>query len=246
MIFLELVPKDIHKLIDQSQWALNSFHDIHGINVPDILQVDNRSYDVCQHLANANVRSIPHIRICDFSMKDLYHLCETLQNANIVNVLLISGDVSPNPFHTIHNHNIIEVIKLLTKTYPDLSIYAAHDPYRQCLKEEFIYSQKKLDAGAKGLFTQPIFDVNLANILLDQCMPCEWFIGVSPVLTERSYNYWIHRNKVVFPSDFNLSVAHNIGIAKNIIQLCKEKNQNNYIMPITCPLSPYLDHIFST
>jgi methylenetetrahydrofolate reductase (NADPH) len=196
-------------------------------------------------LAKETIHCIPHIRTCDFSIEALHDLCQTLRRATIEKVLLISGDPPPNPLQPIYNHNIISIIKELSTAYPDLSIYAGHDPYRQSFKEEFNYSQKKLDAGAKGLFTQPLFDVNLVNLLLGQCQPCEWFIGISPVLTETSYNYWTSRNNVVFPPDFNLSLDYNITIAKAIIEQCKEKNQHNYIMPITCKLSPYLDLILN-
>lgn len=245
MVFLELVPTEINKLINDSHWAMNSFPQINGINVPDILRINNRSYTACEYLAKENINCIPHIRICDFSTEELHQRCQNLLMANIQNILLISGDPPPNPLQPVYKHNIISVIKELSAAYTNLSIYAGHDPYRQSFKEEFSYSEKKLAAGAKGLFTQPLFDVNLVNILLDQCNPCEWFIGISPVLTEKSYNYWTSRNNVVFPPHFNLSLNYNIKIAKDIIQQCKEKNQHNYIMPITCKLSPYLDLILN-
>lgn len=245
MIYLELVPNEIQKLIADSHWAIRSFKTIQGINVPDILRISNRSYDAVSELAKHNINCIPHIRICDFSHEDLFKLSETLQKNGVYNLLLISGDPPPNPLQPVFKHNLVKIIKELTKAYPKLNIYAGHDPYRQSFKEEFTYSQKKLDAGAKGLFTQPIFDLNLVNILLDQCTPCEWFIGISPVLSEKSYNYWTSRNNVVFPSDFKLSMDYNITIAKEIIQLCEEKKQNNYIMPITCELQPYLTEVFN-
>ncbi|RAP24930.1 methylenetetrahydrofolate reductase [Candidatus Marinamargulisbacteria bacterium SCGC AG-343-K17] len=243
MIYLELVPNNIPDLIKESKWALNSFKDIYGINVPDILRIDNRSYDAVTHLAKEAIPCIPHIRICDFSIDNLLSLCNTLQDNNVDKILLISGDPPPNPLQPIFKHNIVNVIKTITSTMPKLTIYAGHDPYRQSFKEEFNYSKKKLEAGAKGLFTQPIFDTNLTNILLDQCLPCEWFIGISPVLTEKSFNYWVSRNNVVFPPDFKLSLDYNTKIAKEIITICKEKNQHNYIMPITCDIKPYLSNI---
>ena len=36
--------------------------------------------------------------------------------------------------------------------------------------------QKKLKAGAKGLFTQPLFDINLTKMLLNLPISGEWFI----------------------------------------------------------------------
>ena len=46
MVFLELVPNDLNNIIEESKWALNTFDDIEGINVPDILRIKNRSYDI--------------------------------------------------------------------------------------------------------------------------------------------------------------------------------------------------------
>ena len=244
MIFLELVPSNINQLIEQSHWALTKFSSISGINVPDILKINTRSYEAASELTTANVTCIPHLRICDFSFDELIALCESLQSVGICNILLISGDPPPNPLQPVFKHNIVKIIANLTTAFPDVSFYAGHDPYRQSFKDELTYSQKKLDAGAKGLFTQPIFDVHLVNMLLEHCQPCEWFIGISPVLTEKSYNYWTSRNNVVFPPNFELSMAHNVSLAKTIIQTCNDHAQHNYIMPITCGLSPYLDHVF--
>ena len=128
-------------------------------------------------------------------------------------------------------------------TFPKLSFYAGHDPYRQSLKDEYEYSEKKLKAGAKGLFTQPLFDINLTKMLLNLPISGEWFIGISPVLTEPSYNYWVTRNNVVFPSDFSISNEHNDMIGKIIIEECKQANQHNYIMPIKADIKKYLKNI---
>ena len=241
MIYLELVPRN-QKLIADSHWAIRSFKTIQGINVPDILRISNRSYDAVSELAKHNINCIPHIRICDFSHEDLFKLSETLKKWGY-NLLLISGDPPPNPLQPVFKHNLVKIIKELTKHIKTEHLRVAMTHIAKVLRRIHLFS-KKLD-GAKGLFTQPIFDLNLVNILLDQCTPCEWFIGISPVLSEKSYNYWTSRNNVVFPSDFKLSMDYNTTIAKEIIQLCEEKKQNNYIMPITCELQPYLTEVFN-
>ena len=50
------------------------------------------------------------------------------------------------------------------------------DPYRQSLKAEIEYCHLKLQAGSDGLFTQPIFDENLVELLLNQKFDSELFI----------------------------------------------------------------------
>ena len=245
MIVLELVPTNLSELLDQSQFALSTYHQIKGINIPDILRVNNRSYTAAEYLAKQHINAIPHIRTCDFSMDQLIALCENLEINNVTKILLISGDPSPNPLHVSHTHNMINVIKELSTSYPNIKFYAGHDPYRTNLKDEINYSEQKLMAGAKGLFTQPIFNPHLAKLTLEQCQPCEWYIGISPVLNNASFNYWVNRNNVLFPPNFELTLDHNITIAKKIIRISKKYKQNNYIMPIKTNLNDYLPGIFN-
>ena len=245
MIYLELVPTEIDTLSEECKWATTHFKDIHGINIPDILRVKNRSYNAAIEISKLNINTIPHIRACDFSANQLISLCTLLQNNDIKNILVISGDPPPNPLQPIYKHNIVNIFKILSEEFPNLNFYGGHDPYRQNMKEEFEYSEQKINAGAKGLFTQPTFDLNLANILLN-CKPnWEWYIGISPVLTEKSFNYWKTRNNVIFQSDFECSMSYNIKIGSELIKLCKERNQNNYIMPIKTDLKSYLGELLN-
>ena len=110
MIFLELVPTELKKLVNDSHWAMNTFPQMSGINVPDILQINNRSYRACEYLAKESIHCIPHIRICDFSIEALHDLCQTLHSARIERLLLISGDPPPNPLQPVYKHNIVSVI----------------------------------------------------------------------------------------------------------------------------------------
>ena len=210
MIFLELVPVSIDELKTNSQWAIETHPSITGINVPDILRIKNRSYDAVLPLANLSIQSIPHIRICDFSEEQLYTLCERLLNNGILHILLISGDPPPNLLQPVYRHNIIHILKGLSNTFNTIDFYAGFDPYRQSLKAEYEYAYNKLSAGAKGLFTQPVFDTHLAHMLLELNLDCNWFIGISPVLTEPSLNYWQTRNNVVFNTNFTPTYDYNV------------------------------------
>ena len=239
------MPNELDKLIEDSHWAISTFNDVQGINIPDILRVKNRSYNIVPHLSKQSINNIPHIRICDFKLEALMDLCENLLKKNVVNVLLISGDPPPNPLQPIYKHNIIQVIYKIKTNYPQLNIYGGFDPYRQSLKKEYEYALEKIEAGAKGLFTQPVFDINLAKLILNLKINCEWFIGVSPVLTEKSLNYWISRNNVVFPASFKPSFEYNVKLGKEIIQICKDLNQNNYLMPIKTDINQYLNKLFN-
>ncbi|MEK9727460.1 MAG: methylenetetrahydrofolate reductase [Candidatus Margulisiibacteriota bacterium] len=240
MIYLELVPTSLEKLSLESHWALNTFKEIKGINIPDILRISTRSFDAAAHIAKDDIDSIPHIRICDFNMSQLSELCHKLSIQNVSRILLISGDPPPNPLQPVFKHNIIEIIKELSTQFKSINFYAGCDPYRQSIRSELNYSEEKIKAGAMGLFTQPIFDINLAKILINSSITSQWFLGISPVLTEKSYNYWVTRNNVFFNSKFERSLDYNINIGKDMIELCKTENHNNYIMPIKTDLQSYL------
>lgn len=242
MISLELVPHSIETIQTDATWATNTFPDITAINIPDILRLPNRSYTVSKHLATTHT-VIPHIRVIDFSNDDLIACMKDLKNAGINHVLLISGDPPPNPLQPIYKHSIPRIIEDIRREVPTITIYAGCDPYRQNLSKEIAYCQEKLDAGASGLFTQPIFNPHFAHMLIEQCQPCDWFIGISPVLTQRSFNYWITRNNVVFSPSFECSMSYNIAIGADLIALCKEADQHNYIMPIKTDISTYLPQL---
>ena len=245
MVFLELVPNNYNKLIQNATWALSELNDITAINVPDILQLNIRSYDAAIALSKENIPAFPHIRIIDFSESELMQLCHRLFENNVKQILLISGDPPPNPLQPIHKHFLPQIISLIKKEIPELIIFAGCNPYRQHLLAEMDYCNKKIDAGASGLFTQPIFNSHFAHILLEQCQKTQLYIGISPVLTQTSYNYWITRNNVLFSPTFEPSLEYNIAIAKEILSITNQFQQHNYIMPIKTPLKPYLQKIFN-
>ena len=245
MIYLELVPTSMPELIKNCTWATNQLSDISGINIPDILRVKNRSYNAVVDVSNLGIDAIPHIRACDFSKEELLNLCLSLKSKGIKNILIISGDPPPNLLQPVYKHDLIEIFNMLCSSISDINFYGGHDPYRQSLKDEYNYSKEKIKAGAKGLFTQPIFDLNLARLLLNLDLECEWFIGISPVLTKPSYQYWTTRNNVVFNADFNLTMDYNITIGKELINYCQKKNQHNYIMPIKTDLHSYLGRLIN-
>ena len=165
MIYVELVPKDIPQLVDDCHWISNQFSSVVGINIPDILRVPNRSTTTATTLLNHGINPLPHIRACDFSEDAIVTICQQLHDAGIHQVLLISGDPPPNPLQPVFQHNITKVIRLVCMHCPNLKVYAGYDPYRQSFKKEIEYAKKKLDAGASGLFTQPIFNTHLAHML---------------------------------------------------------------------------------
>jgi methylenetetrahydrofolate reductase (NADPH) len=134
----------------------------------------------------------------------------------------------------------------LKRKFPKLHVYCALDPYRQSIQAELRYAQEKINAGADGLFTQPFFDEKLAKIYCEQLAHTTLFVGIAPVLSIQSYQYWVDVNKVVFPACFNNSLEYNCTLAKNIIALATKEGQHSYIMPIKTDIMAYLSGIFTT
>ena len=243
MIFLELVHRQTQLLIQEATAALNQYPAITGINIPDVMRLPIRSHDACQSLLLHTNHVIPHIRAMDRSIEDACAIIEGLVQKGLSSILIISGDMPTNPSQIVHNISALELIKSIKKAFPKLFVYAGFDPYRASFKEELGYAHAKIEAGAQGFFTQPIFDTHLASIVLDQLAPYEVFLGTSPVLTHKSLQYWQVRNHVVFPRQFSIEPEHNWVLAKSMIEVATQANQHVYLMPITCSLTGYIEAV---
>lgn len=245
MIYLELVPRSLEILLEEAKDSLSKYPELEGINIPDVIRLENRSYESSELLISQGIESIPHIRVIDNPIEKTVEIIEILKEKGLKRVLILTGDYPVDPKFNIHKVKPTQVVKALKAKLPSLKIYCALDPYRTNLQTEIDYCLEKCDAGADGFFTQPFFDLNLANIYLDKLRSTDLFIGISPVVTEKSLNYWITRNKVVFPSHFSIDLQHNINFAKELIKLSKDYNQHNYLMPIKAPVKEFLHGIFT-
>lgn len=103
--------------------------------------------------------------------------------------------------------------------------------------------RRKLEAGAEGFFTQPIFDINLLRVCADFLQGLDVYWGISPVLGARSRSYWETTNKVVFPRAFRPTMAWNKDFARRAIDAVSELGCNAYLMPLRVNLGEYLDGI---
>ena len=221
MIFLELVPRDIDDVIQLSTYCLNREDSLFGINIPDIKRLPHRSIDVAKELLKADITVMPHIRTQDHNIKTHLNNIEELYSQGLKHVLFITGDAYTSPFHDHHLVTPVELIKEVKKQFPGLSVYAGLDPYRQKTQVELDYANAKLDAGADGLFSQPFFDCNLARFYLNRFTHTQLFLGISPVLTEKSKTYWENTNHVIFPKEFNHTLDYNVKLAKRAYKRIK-------------------------
>jgi len=124
-------------------------------------------------------------------------------------VLIVSGDPPQDFSRLVFPTTAIEMIAFIKFHSPATKVYAALDPYRTGIKQEIEYARKKRDAGADGFFTQPFFSIDLMKVYQDLLFNTEVFWGVSPVVGQKSKNYWESTNKAVFPSDYDFTIEGN-------------------------------------
>lgn len=245
MIFLELVPRDLDILLEEATWATSTYPKIAGINIPDVPRLSTRSHDAAALLLENGIDAVPHIRTIDRECEATVAIVEHLVKLGMSKVLLITGDPPSSPMQNTYDVSPIMVTEKLRQRFPDLDVYCAMDPYRKNIQKEVIYCKQKRAVGVKGFFTQPFFDANLAAYYLDILRESSLFLGISPVITETSKHYWENRNRVVFPSHFELSLEYNVTLSKGIIDQVNALDQHVYLMPIKAPLKDYLQLLFA-
>ncbi|PJZ83246.1 methylenetetrahydrofolate reductase [Leptospira harrisiae] len=243
-ILLEVVPRDTETLLYEVNYVKNTFSQISGINIPDLLRFETRSWFAAASIQNIFPNAIPHLRAIDFHLDHCDHIIEFLQKNNIPSVLVIKGDPPTDMSQKVYTTTSIKLIKKLKKEMSSLKVYAAIDQYRSGIKDEFDYIEMKIDAGADGFLTQPFFDLRLIQIFTEKLQGMEVYIGISPVITEKSQSYWESRNRAYFPKDFKPNMDWNVKFAKEVIQYCSKNDLNTYLMPIRLSLETYLSGIF--
>lgn len=235
-ISFELVPRDLDTINTQISFIKNELDFVQIVNVPDIIRLDIRSFNLSKELKDFCY--IPHLRAIDFKPHS-NALNEILQN--VKNVLVIGGDKHEG--RKSYDTSSLDLISHIANNYPHITIYAGFDPYRSSPKQELDYMREKINAGASYLMSQPIFDTCLASFYLNAFEPQKLFLGLSPVLNEKSMNYWTNINNVVFERTFSLDLSANIQRAIDTIDLCYKNDTNLYFMPIKTDLHAYFSPI---
>jgi methylenetetrahydrofolate reductase (NADPH) len=211
-----------------------------ALNIPDLMRFPLRAWDACAITRRVMPASIPHIRAIDIPPGGDPPMLEAILAAGLTEVLVIKGDPPHDMGHRTWPHSSEEIIRRFKRAAPSLKVYAAFDPYRLGFREELDAVHRKLDAGADGFFTQPLFDIRLldicAEMLRGQCV----FWGIAPVLGERSQAYWETTNRVIFPAGFAPTLDWNRAFAARAIGTIREHGGNAYFMPIRVKLDAYL------
>jgi methylenetetrahydrofolate reductase (NADPH) len=164
-----------------------------------------------------------------------------IEDNELEHVLLVSGDPPEGIKRAFYNTNVIDLIRSVKQKFPDITVHAGFDPHRSGIQEEYQYIQRKIEAGASSFFSQPFYDVRIVEIYADlmKGLDVETYIGLSPITTQSSMNYWSLKNKVQFSTAFKADYEWNIDFSNRVIALGKEMAFNIYFMPIKINLADY-------
>jgi methylenetetrahydrofolate reductase (NADPH) len=239
-ISIELTPRNLESLGTDLRLVKKGLPSADMINIPDLLRMPIRSWEGCGAAKQYYDCAVPHIRAIDLDLNAPLPMAGYLRDHGIKEVLVVTGDRPQDLSHRVYPTSNLDAISKFKKELPEVRVYATLDPYRQSLRAERELIQRKLDVGADGFFTQPIFDLRLLCVYAELADPAKTFWGASPVLSERSKNYWETTNQVVFPREFQPTMEWNRELAARLLQLIRSLQSNVYFMPIKADPLEYL------
>jgi methylenetetrahydrofolate reductase (NADPH) len=242
-VSIELVPRNAASLEEQLRETADAFPGVDTVNLPDILRFDLRSWVGCDAVRRFVPHAIPHLRAIDVDLDRPLPAGARLGEGGLDEVLVISGDAPSDMSRPVYGSSPFEVIRKIKREHPGVTVYAALDPYRQGFARERAYALQKLEAGADGLFTQPFFDLRLLEVWADLMADVPVFWGFTSVVGARSARYWKTRNGVVFPGDFEPSLAWSRRLAREALAFARERDASLYFMPIRVGPRAYLEGI---
>lgn len=244
-ISVELVPRDEAAIHEELKVLKDNFDCIDVINVPELLRYDVRSWEGAKIAKNFYKDTMPHIRAIDINLDKPLPMAEFLVENDINEVLVVAGDPPQDMTRKIYPTVSTDVIRKFRDELPHIKVYAGIDQYRSSMRQEEYNIRRKIQAGAAGFFTQPFFDLRYMEMYAEMLEGREVYWGVSPVMSERSVNYWETKNNVIFPRDFKPTLEWNINFARKTMEFVKNNDTNIYLMPIKTNLLPYLTGAFN-
>ena len=242
-ISIELVPRGEAEVAADAAIVRQAMPQANAFNIPDLMRFPLRSWQACAITSRFLPASIPHIRAIDIPPGDDLPMAEAILSAGLTEILVIKGDPPSDMSRRTYPNTTEDIVRRVKRHHPGLRVYAAFDPYRLGFRDESDNVARKIDAGADGFFTQPLFDIRLLEIcgemLREQCV----FWGIAPVLGDRSKAYWETTNKIVFPASFTPTLDWNRAFASTAIKVIRDLGDNAYFMPIKVNLTQYLQDL---
>jgi len=242
-VSVELVPRSRSGLRAELEVVARHLPGIDTVNVPDLTRFSTRSWVGCS-FARPRYRAIPHNRAVDLDPARPLPMAQVLEAAGIDEVLVITGDAPADMSARVYDVDAVRAIRRFRRELPHVRVYAGLDPYRQSFARERDYLERKLDAGACGVFTQPFFDLRLMDAysdLVPDGVDVWW--GATTVLGDATLNYWRARNHAVFPRSFCPTLEWNRTFAAQALAFARERGQHMYFMPVKADTRAYLEGI---
>lgn len=239
-VSVELVPRGEAELQADALTVRTVMPAANAFNIPDIMRFPLRSWQACALTRTILPASIPHIRAIDIPPGDELAIGDAVVAAGLSEILVIKGDPPSDLSRRTYPNTSEAIIRRFKRHNPGLRVYAAFDPYRQGFRDEMAEIERKLDAGADGFFTQPLFDLRLLEISAEMLHGHCVFWGIAPVLGARSQAYWETTNRIVFPSAFVPTLEWNRSFAIAAVKMIRSLEANVYFMPIKVDLAKYL------
>ncbi len=242
-IAVEILPRDEASL-QRDVEVLKKYPRVDCVNIPDILRHEIRPWQAAK-ITQPNLPTIPHVRAMDIDLSKPLPMIDDFKKNGVKEVLIIAGDPPQDMLRTVYPTESIDVIRKFRAELPDVKVYAGLDQYRSGIREELYRAERKLQAGAAGLFTQPFFDMRFLEMYADLLDGIEIYWGVSPVLSARSKGYWERKDKAVFPKNFEPTMDWNVDFAHKVIDFIDKTGGGLYFMPITIDIADFLPQIFT-
>lgn len=244
-ISIELIPRGEADLLNDARTARSLMPQATAFNIPDLMRFPMRSWEACRITSSILPASIPHIRAIDIPPGDGLPIAESILAAGLGEVLVVRGDPPHDMSQRTYPNSSEDIIRRFKRHCPGVRVYAAFDPYRLGFRDELAAVVRKLDAGADGFFTQPVFDVRLLDLCAEMMRGQTVYWGVAPVIGERARAYWETTNRVVFPAGFEPTLAWNRAFAPKAVRMARELGGNVYFMPIRVSLAAYLTDLLA-
>lgn len=242
-ISVELVPRTRESLQAELDELRRLWPAITAVNLPDLDHLELGSCESCALPQAQGLSRIPHLRASRIALGDVPQVLRQLDNLGVGEVLVVQGD-PPTDGRPVQSTTSLELIRALKAAQPDLTVHAALDPYRQSLQDEQTYALRKIEAGAASLFTQPLFDTRLMEVFGEMLPGVPIYWGLTNVSSERSRNYWIRRNRAVFPASFEPTLDWCTDFAREAVQHAQSTGSHLYFMPIRTSLRDFLGAVF--
>lgn len=237
-ISFEIVPRSAEAFIRQYEFVLSLGERIDMINVPDIQRFNLRSWELVNQIDQQRHIFVPHFRAIDFAIRN-GTIFQIIEHYQLSHVLLISGDPPEGINRQFYSTNVVDLIGAVKQRFPAIKIYAGFDPHRHGIQDEYNYIMRKVEAGASAFFSQPFFDTRMIEIYAEHLQGLETFIGISPITTASSKQYWEVKNKVKFPAGFQAEYDWNVKFANRALEIARNFDLNIYFMPIRIDLEKY-------